>query len=114
MINQLFPTCKRFHSFGFFKAKEREECIVEHLAKDENETLVMKLNKQMATFTNIPFGDTSKLPLTLIDEELGVKALVDFDEEIHEFVLDINGEPFECHVYLDPSFNPDSKEVKSI
>ena len=46
----------------------------------------------------------SIFPITLNDEVSGVKATVDFDEEIGEFVYDINGEPFENHLFLDASF----------
>ena len=68
----------------------------------------------MATFTDIPFGSTSCLPITLIDETIGVKALVDYDEEIKQFVLDLNGEPFEGLIYLNPNFDPENKEVRTI
>ena len=53
-------------------------------------------------------------PITLSDDVSGVKALLDWDEEIKEYVLDLNGEPFENLVYLDPSHNPDDLETKTI
>lgn len=73
------------------------------------------MGKDVRTFSNIPFADTSStFPLVLNDEEIGVKALVDFDTDIKQYVLDLNGEPYEAHYFLDPSFNPESKEVKSL
>lgn len=50
--------------------------------------------------------------MTLNDEISGIKATVDFDDEIGEFVFDIDGEPFENLVYLDPSFSLEDTEVK--
>ena len=40
-----------------------------------------------------------------MDDESGVKALVDWDSEISEFILDLNGEPYEDYMYLDSSFS---------
>ena len=44
------------------------------------------------------------MPITLSDDVSGIKATVDFDEEVGEFVFDINGEPFENYPFLDSSF----------
>lgn len=56
----------------------------------------MTLNKVQKTFTGQAFGDMmSELPVVLNDVESGVEAVVDFDTEIKEWVLNINGEPFE-------------------
>ena len=52
--------------------------------------------------------------MTLIDEEIDVKAFVDWCDEINEFVLDINGQPFESHVYIEPNYNPDDLKLKFI
>ena len=79
--------------------------MVEHKAKDE--TIVAKLNKDVKTLTNVSFEDKSQLPITLSDEEIGVKAIVDWNFDISEFMLDINGKPFESHFYMAPNFNPD-------
>ena len=52
--------------------------------------------KNQADFnkTGIPFSDTASVfPITLSDEVSGIKATVDFDEEMGEFTFDINGEP---------------------
>ena len=54
------------------------------------------------------------MPITFSDDISGIKATVDFDEEVKEFVFDINGEPFENHPFLDSSFCLDDKETKII
>ena len=72
------------------------------------------LNKKVERYSNVPFGDTSKFPITLLDDAIDVKGVVDFDEGIREFVLDLNGEPLETLVYLDPTYDPDNKEVKTV
>lgn len=41
-----------------------------------------------------------------------MKAVVDWDLEISEFILDLNGEPFENYMYLDSSFSLDTSEAK--
>ena len=51
-------------------------------------------------------------PIVLNDEISGIKATVDFDEEVGEFVFDINGEPFENLPFLDSSFSLDDKKTK--
>ena len=43
-----------------------------------------------------------------------MKAQMNFDEKIKEYYIDLNGEPYEGLVYLDPEFNPDGKELKLI
>ena len=58
--------------------------------------------------------DKSRLPLTLQDEDIGVKAVIDWSTDSQEFVLDINGEPFEGYVYIEPDFDPDSLKLKFI
>ena len=68
----------------------------------------------MVTFTNTPFDDNSRLPIVLNDEEIKVKAEVDYDDEINEYVLYLNGEAYENLLYLSPTFNPFDKEVKTI
>ena len=85
---------------------------MEHSAKSES--LLVTFNKEKKEFTRVPFGDITPFPIILMDEEIGVKAVVDFDEETQEFLLDLNGECYEDLVYLDPSFTPEDKEVKLI
>lgn len=50
-------------------------------------------------------GDTRAFPVTLIDPETGIKAVVDIDDFTGFFILDLNGQAFEALVYLDPSFS---------
>jgi len=50
--------------------------------------------------------------MTFTDEESGIKATVDVDEESGEFIFDMNGEPWENHVFLDESFALDDTQVK--
>lgn len=45
---------------------------------------------------------------------MGVKAIIDFDHQIDEYLVDINGEPYECLPYLDPSFSLEDTEIKTI
>ena len=66
----------------------------------------------MARITNIPFEDSSSFPLTVNDELIKVKAEVGFDEEIGQYYLDLNGEPYESLVFLNQDYNPTGKEVK--
>ena len=40
------------------------------------------MNKEIATFTKIPFGSTLCFPITLNDLDIGVKAIVDYNKEI--------------------------------
>ena len=59
----------------------------------------------------------SVCPITLSDDVSGIKATVDFDEELGEsgeFTFDINGEPFENHLFLDSSFSLDDTKTKII
>lgn len=49
-----------------------------------------------------------------MDEEINVKAAVDWCYDKNEFMLDINGEPLENHMYLDPNFDPDDLQIKYI
>ena len=39
---------------------------------------------------------------------------MDFDEEIREYVLDLNGEPYEGLFYLANDFDPSDKKFKVI
>ena len=48
----------------------------------------------------------------LYDEEIGVKALVGFNEEIKQFFADLDGKPYEGYLYLESDFNPYNKQVK--
>ena len=68
----------------------------------------------MVTLTNIPFADNSRFPIVLNDQEIGVKAQVDYENEINEYVLDLNGEAYESLLYLSPTFNPFDIDVKTI
>ena len=60
----------------------------------------MTLNNVKKTFTGQAFGDTAVFPAVLHDTESGIEAVINFDAEIKEYVLDINGEPFETLNYL--------------
>ena len=51
------------------------------------------------------------MPIKIVDEVSGVKASVDFDEDIQEFILDLNDEPFESYLFLDSSFSLESSEI---
>ena len=53
---------------------------MEHSAKSE--TIVVAFNKEKKEFSAKPFGDMSAFPITCTDEEIGVKAVIDYDEEI--------------------------------
>ena len=63
-----------------------------HSAKSE--TIEAVLNKAKVTKTRIPFDDLAAYPVTLIDEEIYAKAVLNLDEEF-KFILNINDEPFE-------------------
>ena len=85
--------------------------VAEHLAKSE--TVSITLNKANFTRSGIAFADiASVLPCTLVDDVSGVKAFIDWDEEAEEFILDLNGEPFENLVFLDDSFSLEDTETK--
>ena len=49
----------------------------------------------------------------MTDEVSGVKALLDWDIEAKKFILDLDGEPYENHVFLDQSFTLEDTEVKA-
>ena len=84
---------------------------MEHDANSE--LITVSLNKETKTFSNKPFGDTSVFPVTLVDQQSGIKVVVDYDPEIKEFVCDVDGKPFECLIYQDAG-HPDNKEVKTL
>ena len=87
--------------------------VAQHFAKTE--TVDVSLNKANCNKTGIPFNETaSALPITLSDDVSGIKATVDFDLEVGQFVFDINGEPFENHPFLDSSFTLEDTETKII
>lgn len=50
----------------------------------------------------------------LRDKESGIEAVVDFDTETGEYVLNINGEPFETLKYLVSDQKLSNKEVETI
>ena len=85
---------------------------IKHSAKDE--TIEAVLGKARKTLAGKPIGDSTAFPLTLNAEEIGVKAIIDLDIAIDEYLVDINGEPYECLPYLDPSFNLEDTEIKTI
>lgn len=85
----------------------------QHLAKSE--TIDVTLNKAFFNKTDLPFDSiASCLPVILTDEISGIKATVDFDTKLGEFTFDINSEPFENHLFLDPSFCKDDRKAKVI
>ena len=85
--------------------------VAQHIAKSE--TLTVTLNKESKEVTGLPFDDiSSQLPITLSDKESGVKAVVDWELELQEFILDLNGEPFENYMYLDSAFSLEASETK--
>ena len=83
--------------------------LAEHSAKSQ--TIEVTLNKANESFSGKVFGDLSAFPIVITDEVSGVKAIVDWDTESSEFILDIDGEPFENLVYLDPSFSLEDTET---
>ena len=85
--------------------------VAQHFAK--NQTVDVTLNKANYNKTGIPFGGTNSVcPIVLSDVVSGIKATVDFDEIVGEFVFDINEEPFENHLFLDSSFSLDDTKTK--
>lgn len=86
--------------------------LASHSAKSQ--TIEVTLNKENPSFSGKPFGDLSAFPIVITDDVSGVKALLDWDRDLSEFILDIDGEPFENFVYLDPSFSLEDTETKTI
>ena len=85
--------------------------VAQHLAKSE--TIDITLNKENFHSTNKKFSDAPSIfPVTLTDDVSGIKAKVDFDEDVGEFFLEINDEPFENLSFLDASFSLDDTQVK--
>ena len=85
--------------------------VAQHLAKSG--TIDVTLNKANLHTTGKTFSDAAEVfPVTLYDAESGAKAKVNFDADVGEFVLDINDEPIENYLWLDPSFSLDDTEVK--
>ena len=99
------------HVFVFYVKGERHHLLATHDAVKE--TVDVTLNKANYFKTGVPFSETRSLfPVTLSDEVSGIKATVDFDEELGEkgeFVFDINGEPFENHLYVENYALDDTK-----
>ena len=72
-----------------------------------------KLNKTRVTRTDIPFDDpASAFPIVLADEKAGIKATIDWDGERADYRLNIDGEPYESLVDIDPSSDPKIKFFK--
>ena len=90
--------------------------VAQHFAKSQ--TVEITLNKAVFNEPGISFSDAPNLfPVVLSDDVSGIKATVDFDEELGEngeFVFDINGEPFENHLFLDSSFCLEDVETKAV
>lgn len=73
----------------------------------------MYLNKEKEQHSGVAFADISNyFPVAFSDPISGAKTLVDWDDEVEQFLLDINGEPFENHPYLDPTFSLDDTQIK--
>ena len=103
----------RAAAFEFFLHGKSYTLTAKHLAKSK--TVSLSLGSANFSRPDIPFDDTaSVLPQTLDDEESGSKALVDWDSEKKAFILDVNGEPYECLPFLDTSFCLDEKNRPAI
>ena len=77
--------------------------------------MTANLNKAKFEKTGIAFDNTASVfPITLSDDVSGIKATVDFDDEKGEFTFDINGEPWENHVFLDSSFHLEDTMVQTV
>lgn len=92
----------RQEDFEFFVKGEKHVLNVKHSAKDM--TLEATVGKAFESVTNVSFGDTSAFPIVLNEENIGVKIVLDFDQGVDEYLVDVNGEPMECLPYLDSSF----------
>ena len=86
--------------------------IVRQSAKSE--TLDISFNKATHNKSGVDFSDiASYMPVNLTDDITGLKAFIDFDDKMDEsgaFTLDLDGEPLENNMFLDPSFSLDDKE----
>ena len=103
----------RSHAFEFFVKGEKHVLVAQHIAKSQK--VVVTLNKAKFEKAGIPLSETASImPTTLSDDVSGIKATVDFDEEVGEFVFDINGEPWETHLFIDSSFDMDDMITKII
>ena len=69
----------KYAAFEFFVNAEKHVLIAKHSAKSE--TIDITLNKASKNLTGRAFGDTSDFPIILNDDESGVKASVDVEEE---------------------------------
>lgn len=111
-VHSKYTDLLRYAAFEIFVDSQKHALVVQHSAKSQ--TLEVSLNKANENFTGTTFSDTSIFPITLSDDDSGLKALVDWDEGILEYILDLNEEPFENLVYLEPSHNPDNNETMTI
>ena len=103
----------RAHNFDFFVRGVKHTLVARHLAKSE--TIDITLNKENFHKTGKTFSDAPSIfPVTRTDDVSGIKAKVDFDEDVGEFFLEINDEPFENFPFLDASFSLDDTQVKII
>lgn len=102
----------RSHAFEFFVRGVKHVLFAQHLSKDQ--TVNVTLNKAQYHKAGVSFAEAETvLPIILLDEVSGVKAYVDFDKEVKEFVFDIDGEPFENLLFLDSSFCLEDSDAKT-
>ena len=91
----------------------KHRLVAQHLAKSQ--TVDITLNKENFHITGKKFSDAPSIfPVILTDDVSGIKAKVEFNEEVGQFTFDINEEPFENFPFLDASFSLDDTEVKIV
>ena len=102
--------CNRQHIWNFF-VKGRKHAL-HALYSAKSQTFEVNLNKANFNKSGITFDNIgSILPVTLIDDESGIKATVDYDKEEGKFLFDINGQPSENYPFLDKSFSLESTKT---
>lgn len=81
----------------------------------KSQTIVVYLNKEKRQHWDVTFDAISDyFPVAFNDTVSGVKTFVDWEDEIGQFVLDINGEPYENYAFLDSTFNLDDTQIKTL